>query len=34
MEFKILKYFKNQNLPKVNDKDLSLYLQNELNNST
>ena len=34
MGFKILKYFKNQNLPKVNDKDLSLYLQNELNNST
>ena len=33
MKFKILKYFKNQNLPKINDRDLSLYLQNELKNS-
>jgi len=32
MQFKVLKYLKNQTLPNLNDKELSLYLQNKLNN--
>ena len=31
MKFKILEYFKNQSLPKLNDKELSIYLQKKLN---
>ena len=33
MEFKVLQYIKNAKLPKLNDRDLSLYLQSKLNNS-
>ena len=31
MKFKVLEYFKNQSLPKLNDKELSIYLQKKLN---
>ena len=33
MQFKVLKYLKNQSLPNLNDRDLSLYLQKEFNKS-
>ena len=33
MQFKVLKYLKNETLPNLNDRDLSLYLQKELNKS-
>ena len=33
MEFKVLQYIKNAKLPKLNDRDLSLYLQSKLNSS-
>ena len=33
MEFKVLEYIKNAKLPKLKDRDLSLYLQSKLNSS-
>ena len=30
MKFNILKYLKNEDIPKMNDKSLSLHLQREL----
>ena len=30
IKFKVCKYYKNEELPKLNDRNLSLYLQNEI----